>query len=127
VSLKAEVIGTAKMIEAFEKYGDLAVRALAGEMYLEAEATMTEAKQETPVDTGALRASGTVLLPEITGDEVLVQMGFGGAAVDYAIYVHEDLEKNHPVGKAKFLEDPLNRRVAGMTDRIAAGMARRLG
>jgi hypothetical protein len=27
--------------------------------------------------------------------------------MDYAVIVHEDLEAIHPVGKAKFLEDPI--------------------
>lgn len=31
----------------------------------------------------------------------------GQKASEYAIYVHEDLEAQHPIGKAKYLEDPL--------------------
>lgn len=27
---------------------------------------------------------------------------------DFAVWVHERMDVNHPVGKAKFLEDPLN-------------------
>lgn len=35
-----------------------------------------------------------------------VLVGYGGTEeVDYAIYVHEDLEARHPTGQAKFLEE----------------------
>ena len=30
-----------------------------------------------------------------------------GFTANYAIYVHENLQAHHPVGQAKFLEDPL--------------------
>jgi len=30
-----------------------------------------------------------------------------GYTAEYAIYVHEDMFAHHPVGKAKYLEDPL--------------------
>lgn len=32
-----------------------------------------------------------------------------GYSQNYALFVHENLDANHPVGKAKFLEDPLRR------------------
>lgn len=31
----------------------------------------------------------------------------GQKASDYAVVVHEDLEAQHPIGKAKYLEDPI--------------------
>ena len=78
---------------------------------------MTDAKLQTPVDTGNLRASGHVTEPEIVNDSWLtVTLGFGGPAgsgsgqnqdVGYAVYVHEDLSKHHPIGHAKFLELPM--------------------
>lgn len=58
---------------------------------------------ETPLDTGALRASERVV-----GDGTSVDMTIAiEATAPYAIYVHEDLTKYHPIGKAKFIEDPL--------------------
>lgn len=125
-TISVEVTGVDKLVENLRAYGAKALQALAAEMFIEAEATMAESKQEVPVDTGALRASGTVLSPEFTEQGVVVQMGYGGAAVDYAVYVHEDLTKHHPVGNAKFLEGPVNRRASGMGERIGQGMARRL-
>lgn len=81
----------------------------------EAEAIITAAKQQyVPVATGALRASGFVAPPQISGNAVAVVMGFGGPAAPYALIVHEDLTKRHPVGQAKYLEIPFKARVAGM-------------
>lgn len=107
-----------------ERLGDLPdkqAEALGQTMYEEYEVVMTESKEQVPVDTGALRGSGHVQLPKIAGAKVEVEGGYGGPAgagnhggetndehVGYAVYVHEDLEASHPVGKAKYLEDPFS-------------------
>lgn len=86
-----------------------------GVLQREAEAIITAAKQQyVPVETGALRASGFVAPPQVSGNAVAVVMGFGGPAAPYALVVHEDLTKQHPVGSAKYLEIPFKARVAGM-------------
>lgn len=107
-------------------------------LFIEAEQTMAEAKKITPVDEGVLRSSGHVRLPEINGDTVSVEMGFGGPAgsgnqgesnpkdVGYAVFVHEDLNAFHRVGQAKYLETPVNRRREGFSERIATRIERRL-
>ncbi len=97
--------------------------AVAKEGYAQCELTMTAAKKDTPVDTGALRASGHVQPPIFDGNTIVIAMGFGGVAgagnlgkatneedVGYAVWVHEDLNAQHKVGKAKFLEDQVNQR-----------------
>ena len=85
-------------------------------LYRIGEQIMTEAKGQTPVDTGNLRASGHVLPPEWIGNWVLVTLGFGGPAgagkrqkkdVGYGLYVHENLTARHKVGNSKFLERPM--------------------
>jgi hypothetical protein len=90
---------------------------------LEAEIEMTESKRRVPVDTGTLRNSGQVGDPEINGRAISVMLSYGGAAKDYAVPVHENLEAFHPVGQAKYLESVLNESRAHMAARIA----RRLG
>ena len=82
-----------------------------------AETEMTEAKRRTPVDTGVLRASGFVS-PVEDG----VRLAYGGAASDYAIYVHENLDANHPVGEAKYLERPVLEALPGLAERVAKTM-----
>jgi hypothetical protein len=95
-----------------------------------AEAILTEAIDETPIDTGTLRRSGTVTVgalpdgaqvyeaaesgtemkdafPGPEGKEKAVYISFN---TPYARRQHEELGYNHPLGgKAKYLEDPFNR------------------
>lgn len=124
--LKTTVTGGDKITEILRKLGRDAPHAIAAELYMEAERLIADAKMETPVDTGALRASGHVQTPQMNGNMVEVVCGFGGPAVNYALIVHENLENFHPVGKAKYLEDPLNRRIPTMAERIAQGLTKRL-
>lgn len=56
----------------------------------------------TPIDTGALRASAFTEAESGSNPSVIV-----GFEEEYAIFVHENLEAHHPVGQAKFLEQPL--------------------
>jgi len=95
-----------------------------------AEAILTEAIDETPIETGTLRRSGTVTVgappdgtqvyeaaesgsnmkdafPGPEGKEKAVYISF---STPYARRQHEELGYNHPLGgKAKYLEDPFNR------------------
>ena len=95
-----------------------------------AEAILMEAIDETPIDTGTLRRSGTVTVgalpdgaqvyeaaesgsdmkdafPGLEGKEKAVYISF---STPYARRQHEELDYNHPRGgKAKYLEDPFNR------------------
>jgi hypothetical protein len=61
-----------------------------------------KAQDLTPVDTGALRASAFTEAESGNNPSVIV-----GYTEEYAIFVHENLEAHHPVGQAKFLEQPL--------------------
>ena len=94
-----------------------------------AEAILTEAIDEAPIDTGTLRRSGTVTVgglpdgaqvfeaaeagnemkdafPEKIGKEKAVYISFN---TPYARRQHEELGYEHPRGgKAKYLEDPFN-------------------
>jgi hypothetical protein len=65
-----------------------------------------EAQEETPVKTGQLRGSLLVEPAQVADGMISITLGFHK---NYAIYVHENLEAYHKVGKAKFLEDPLMR------------------
>lgn len=74
-----------------------------------AEAILTEAIDETPVDTGTLRRSGTVT---DAPSEEAVYVSFN---TPYAVKQHEDLTLNHPRGgKAKYLEDPYKRKATNI-------------
>ena len=95
-----------------------------------AEAILTEVIDETPIDTGTLRRSGTVTVgalpdgaqvyeaaesgtemkdafPNKIGKEKAVYISF---STPYARRQHEELGYNHPLGGGpKYLETPFNR------------------
>lgn len=85
----------------------------------EAEIEMGEAKERTPVKTGALRASGRV---EPLDDGLGVRWAFGGPAISYAVEQHENLTFFHRVGQAKFLESVLVESAPYLTERVARRM-----
>lgn len=72
-------------------------------LYIEGSRIMGNSQKEVPVDRGRLRATGFVTLPEKLAKGMEVTLGYG---TNYAIFVHEDLEASHTVGKAKYLLDP---------------------
>jgi hypothetical protein len=80
---------------------------------------MTDAKQRVPVDLGALKGSGYVTAPTPTPGGMNVEIGFGGPAAGYAIYVHEDLSPRHPVGEAKYLENAVDARAQAAFAHVA--------
>lgn len=67
---------------------------------------MSDSQAQVPVDTGVLKASGSVLGPTGNGYGWTVEAGYGGAASAYARPQHEREDYRHTVGKAKYLEDP---------------------
>lgn len=85
------------------------LKAAAGALYRRAEVIMADSKEHyVPVDQGILRDSGYVALPDVSGQGVTVELGYGGAAEAYAAIQHEDLSLNHPNGGGpKYLERPL--------------------
>ena len=94
-------------------------RVIGKTLFEESEKVMTEIKTVpiVPVDTGALAATGHVELPVETATGVTVELGFGGPAVEYAAVQHERLDYHHPVGQAKYLEDPVRNNLRNFTAR----------
>lgn len=109
-----------------EKYAKDKPDKLAAAMFQEAEEIMGESKEKyVPVDTATLKSSGFVLPPNMYGNKILVEFGFGGPAAPYAITVHEDLDAKHTVGSAKYLEKPImeakNKIIPNIVNRIERG------
>lgn len=117
--------GVGELKALLNRYSDRAVPAMGAALYEEANTIMRDSKMEAPVDTGALRGSGTVKNPQVSPGGVMVEFGYGGAASDYAWIQHERLDYNHPTGNAKYLEGPTLRAASGMGARLAA-MVRRI-
>ena len=116
---KVELEGMDKLQKMLKVGGTQATTALARAVYTEANKIFFDSQAQVPIDTGALRASGIVTKPYISGNTVTVEIGYGGAAAPYAAIVHEDLEANHEVGKAKFLEDPLTQAIPELGKSVA--------
>lgn len=92
----------------------------------EARIVMRASLQQVPVRDGFLKASGEVKEPKFSNGVIKVTMGYGGAASEYALYVHNSpYEKRWTKSgtKSHFLSDPL----AEAVPQISAGLARRIG
>jgi hypothetical protein len=90
------------MLELAPKETIKAVRQVIEEVSFE---VLARSNDYVPVDTGALKTSGNIIRPTETKSGVEGGVGYGGAASKYAVYVHENLNANHPNGgQAKFLE-----------------------
>lgn len=121
MSLRLEITGTEQLIAALQAYGANALPTAGAALYQEAEIIMATSKEEyVPVDLAILKASGAVLPPEIDGDSVMVQLGYGGAAKAYAVVQHERMDYRHTVGGPKYLERPLLAAASGLAARLAA-------
>jgi hypothetical protein len=108
---------------------------IGGILYREGEYIMSDSKKNyVPVDLGALKTSGHVNSPDKDGDNIRVDMVYGGPAAAYAIAVHEHPSEHSPPswegkviefspkdGKhgAKYLERPFNEAQKGMQQRLA--------
>jgi hypothetical protein len=119
------ITGDAAFKRKLKALGPAALDAAKGSLYRSAEKIMTTSKESyVPVDTGNLRESGHVALPQVKKNEVIQVLGFGGPAgtgnyanqtnakdVGYAIVVHEDPDAVHPVGQWKYLEEPARKAI----------------
>ena len=97
-------------------------------LYEEATRIMAASQPLVPVDTGMLRSTGRVETENTPGADAVVTLSYGGNGLaPYAIYVHERLDLNHPVGSAKFLQIPFFEATSGMAERLAASIRAHLG
>lgn len=116
---KIELTGADKLAALLARGGAEAVPALAQALAEEAQLMFRDSQRLVPRDTGTLAASGQVLPAEINGDEVSVTLGYGGAASDYALIVHEDPKARHTGGRQfKYLEVPVLRRIPKLNDTL---------
>lgn len=115
----------ANLIREFDKFERQAREAVREEAYELKE----ESQFEVPVLIGALQASAYVRENQSNSKFVSYTVGYGGTSAktgargystsNYALAVHEMTHVKHLTGKAKFLEDPLNRRAAKFEGSLA--------
>jgi hypothetical protein len=108
-----ELLNAEGLTKVFAKAGESSVvSALKMAVNEEAQIMMRNSKRLVPVDTTALKQSGTIFPPIAQGTLITVEMGYGGSASAYAMRQHEDLSLKHKAGKqAKYLENPVRDRI----------------
>ena len=92
MELTFRITGLKELADKLDNAAKLLSDAIGREMYIFAEEVMTASKMVVPVKTGTLMNTGHVELPVKQAGKVVVQMGYGGPAAPYALYVHEALE-----------------------------------
>ena len=78
-----------------------------------------DAQQLTPVDTGALQASGTTEPATIDGTLITKTIGFN---TNYAAAVHENLTAHHDHGQAKYLSTAMEENAPKLAPFVAGQM-----
>ena len=114
--------GLKELQRAFEQAGANAPRYAAKALYEEATEAFSISQLVVPVEYGALRSSGKVKPPEIRGTRATCEIVYGGAAADYALYVHESppsQAKHMAPTRWKYLEFPVKLYAQGMGKRMA--------
>ena len=130
------VFKVVKIRNDFKQVKGVIVQDVADALYLEAEGIMTASKTlYVPVKTGALKNSGTVLKPTLTGDKIEVILGYGmgttvgadssGGEVTYAAIVHE-YPKKVGQGRNKYLTTPVGVATKNMASRIAKNLKKKI-
>ena len=104
-----ELRGTPNWIRNLRKAGKGVARSAAAGVYELGNVIMADSQLRVPVDTGDLKASGFVAVPNVSGGTITSEVGYGGTADDYALVQHEDTTLRHPNGgEAKYLETSIN-------------------
>jgi len=89
------------------KYSEENKKKLRDGMWTAGRFLLREAQKLVPVDTGALKASGKVLVRNNDDNHPEFHVSFGNDDdVHYAAVQHENLEYFHTIGQAKYLEQP---------------------
>lgn len=113
------IIGTKELIKNLEDAKERGRKAAGAGLYLEANNIIGDSLREVPVDHSALENSRYVTLPKFIGSDVIVEIGYGGSAKEYAEIQHERTDFKHPAGrKAKYLQDPINKAASGFSKNV---------
>lgn len=104
---QVELMGAVELARLMAERGRQVVPVLASTLYAGGQVIMRLSQAEVPFRTGALKASGRVFEPEIQGDDVVVELGYGGDASAYAFTVHESARHFNNGKKSHYLSDPV--------------------
>jgi hypothetical protein len=105
-----------RVLTAFKKVEKKTIDAVRTGLYLEALAIIRKSMRQVPVETGRLRSTAFVTLPDRSKNPRL-RMGYG---TEYGIYVHERTDAEHlPPTKDHYLSDPIKDALPGLKERVA--------
>ena len=116
-----EFKGLAKLTDQLRTLAQRAPGAFRDAWRAEMDIEVVEIKERTPWKTHALQDS-----IRLEGHGAGIRVVAGGGPVDYAVYVHENLDAFHPHGEAKFIERPLQESAPYLADRVATRMRKDL-
>lgn len=127
MSMEFKVRGLSDLIQKLKNAKQSFRANAAKEMYQFAEEIMTDSKQVVPVLTGALMNTGKVFPPIEDSTSITIELGYGDESVDYAIYVHEELQspKGNPINWTrpgsgpKYLQNPFDQKSDQLAPRLA--------
>ncbi len=118
-----EIKNLESIIKSLESKNKNVMQEITKALYMEAEGIMRASKEKyVPVKTSTLKTSGFVNLPKISSTAIEIEMGYGGAASAYALYVHEapaNWNWSVPGTGPKYLEKPAREAAEGMGGRLA--------
>lgn len=128
MEVRVELEGAERLARMFQKATSSdTLRELEQAVFGTANAVLNESKKIVPVDTGTLKDSGRVERPKVDSDGIEVEITYGGAASDYALIVHENMNARHQDGKtAKYLEIPVKAAEATFVKDVLGRYARNL-
>lgn len=120
MTVRVKVVGADKVAAELHKFAELIPEETLNAMLKEGELLLAESKPECPIDHSPLRNSGYTTKTE---DGKGVEIGY---SQEYALIQHERLDYHHtPPTKAKYLEDPFDRRAPTMHANIANALRRK--
>lgn len=119
--------GLDQLLGALQRMSNTATHAVGRALYDEALDVAQKADLLVPYDTGVLARSQIVHLPQYSGNDVFVDITYGGPAKAYALEQHENLDYRHPSKasglppngrQAKYLEKPAQDAAKGLEYRL---------
>lgn len=120
--MEVKVTGAQELTAAFIASGSDAAKYAALGLSEEAYEVFYLSQVFVPVRTGALKTSGTVHEPKVSGSQVTVEITYGGPGTEYAALVHElppDMARHVPPTRWKYLEFPMKMLEKGREQRLA--------
>lgn len=123
----ATIYGIEELLGALRRMEKDTVGVVGRALYEEALDVAQKADLLVPYDTGNLARSQIVHHPKQAGNNVHVDITYGGVAEPYALVQHENLDFFHPSRasglppngrQAKYLEEPAREAMIGLTYRL---------